>query len=238
MPNRNCRIFRNMPIRITQMTCAFESLFQPIVDTAGHRILAHQCDAGEGIDVAIRSAAMQSSHGLYFINSWILNPCFPSILDAVRESGLHPPNLVFEVGEPAIAEDPKHWRQVCDWYRQNGFGIALANAGAGPNSSQTFLDLRPDYIKLEKTIVRDIEERAKAVIIRNLADLAEKFEVSIVADGVERHSTVENLWLLSVNIMQGSLFGRPASNVVHSTSTDLANLAQATGHEPVNSLSR
>jgi len=220
------------------MTCAFESLFQPIVDTAEHRILAHQCDTGEGIDTAIHSVARQSSHGLYFINSWILSPCFPSILDAVRDSGLHPANLVFEVGETAIAEDPRHWRQVCDWYRLHGFGIAVANAGAGPGSLQTFLDLRPDYVKLEKTIVRDIEKRPNAAIIRNLADLAEKFEVSIVADGVERHRTVENLWLLSVNIMQGSLFGRPAPGIVHSISTDLAHLAEATGHEPINALSR
>jgi EAL domain-containing protein (putative c-di-GMP-specific phosphodiesterase class I) len=225
------------------MTCAFESLFQPIVDTAGHRILAHQCDAGEGIDVAIRSAAGQSTDGLYFINSWILNPCFPSILDAASESGLHPSNIVFEIAETAVAEDPGHWRRVCDWYRQNGFRIALANAGStlrngGTDSLQTLVDLRPDYIKLEKTLVWDIEKRPNTVMIRKLADLAEKFEVSIMADGVERHRTVENLWLLSVNIMQGALFGRPASGIIHSHSTDLANLAQAVGHEPVKASSR
>jgi EAL domain-containing protein (putative c-di-GMP-specific phosphodiesterase class I) len=210
------------------MTCAFESLFQPIVDTAGHRILAHQCDAGEGIDVAIRSAAGQSTGGLYFINSWILNPCFPSILDAASESGLHPSNIVFEIAETAVAEDPGHWRRVCDWYRQNGFRVAMANAGAGQDSLHTFVDLQPDYIKLEKTLVWDIEKRPNTVMIRKLADLAEKFEVSIMADGVERHRTVENLWLLSVNIMQGALFGRPASGIVHS----------AVGHEPVEASSR
>jgi EAL domain-containing protein (putative c-di-GMP-specific phosphodiesterase class I) len=210
------------------MTCTFESLFQPIVDTAGHRILAHQCDACEGIDVAIRSAAGQSTGGLYFINSWILNPCFPSILDAASESGLHPSNIVFEIAETAVAEDPGHWRRVCDWYRQNGFRVAMANAGAGQDSLHTFVDLQPDYIKLEKTLVWDIEKRPNTVMIRKLADLAEKFEVSIMADGVERHRTVENLWLLSVNIMQGALFGRPASGIVHS----------AVGHEPVEASSR
>jgi EAL domain-containing protein (putative c-di-GMP-specific phosphodiesterase class I) len=225
------------------MTCAFESLFQPIVDTAGHRILAHQCDAGEGIDVAIGAAARQSAGGLYFINSWILNPCFRSILDAVSGSGLPPSNLVFEVAETAIAEDPGHWREVCEWYRRNGFGIALAHAGGrlrdgGPHSLRTSLALRPDYIKLEKTLVRDIEKKPNAVMIRNLADLAEDFEISIVADGVERHRTVENLWLLNVYIMQGSLFGRPAPGILHSHSTDLANLAQAVGYEPVAASSR
>jgi EAL domain-containing protein (putative c-di-GMP-specific phosphodiesterase class I) len=225
------------------MTCAFESLFQPIVDTAGHRILAHQCDAGEEIDIAIRSAARQSADGLYFINSWILNPCFPSILDAVRESGLNPSNLVFEIAETAVAQDPEHWRGVCAWYRRNGFGIALAHAGAllrsgGPDSSRIFLDLRPDYIKLEKTLVRDLEKRPNAAMIRNLADLAEKFEVSIVADGVERHRTVENLWLLSVNIMQGSLFGSPAPGILQSNPADPANLAHAVGYEPVAAWSR
>jgi len=218
------------------MTCAFESLFQPIVDTVGHRILAHHCDAGEEPAVAIRAAARQSASGLYFISSWIINPCFPSILEAAGESGLHPANLVFEVAESAIAEDPRHWRQVCDRYRRNGFGVALAHARVG--SFRVFPGFRPDYIKIEKTLVRDAEKRPNAVMIRKLADLAEKFEVSIVADGVERHRTVENLWFLSVNIMQGSLFGRPAPGILHSHGTDLANLARAIGNEQVAAQSR
>lgn len=224
--------FPQLADKNTQMTCAFESLFQPIVDTIGHRILAHQCDAGEGIDVVVRCAARQAPDGLYFINSWILNPCFPAILEAVGESGLHPSNLVFEIAETALAQDPDHWRHVCDWYRRNGFRVALAHAGCtlrngGPDSLQMFRDLRPDYIKLEKTIVWDIEKRQSVVMIRKLADLAEKFEVTIVADGVERHRTVENLWLLSVNIMQGSLFGPPSPGIIRSHSIDLAHLAQA-----------
>ena len=157
---------------------------------------------------------------------------------------LPPSNIVFEIAETAVAQDPGHWRRVCDWYRRNGFRVALANAGAGTDSLQTFVDLLPDYIKLEKTLVWDIEKRPNTVMIRKLADLAEKFEVSIMADGVERHRTVENLWLLSVNIMQGALFGRPASGIIHSHTealqgrADLANLAQAVGHEPVEASSR
>lgn len=220
------------------MTCEFELLFQPIVDTTQHRILAHHCDAGEGIDAAIRSAARQSATGLYFISSWIFNPCFPLILDAVGESGLHPPSVVFEIAATAIAEDPRHWRKICDRYHQNGFGIALAYAGAAPDSWRTFLDLRPEYIKIEKTLVRDVEKMGSAVNIRKVADLAEEFKAVIVADGVERHRTVENLWLLSVNVMQGSLFGIPATAIIRSHSEllkaygGLARLAQGVAHQP------
>ena len=68
---------------------------------------------------------------------------------------------------------------------------------------------------------------ANAANIQKLAGFAEKLGVRVVANGVERHRTIENLWLLGIQIMQGSLFGRPASFIVHSNAADLASLAQA-----------
>ena len=203
-----------------------------------HRVLAHQCDAGDGVDRAIRSAGEQSRDGKYFISSWSLILAFRAFWMPWAIRACIRPALYSGSPEPALAQDPKHWRPVCDWYRGNGFGLALANAGTGPGSSQTLLDLRPDYVKLEKTLVWTIEQLTSALAVRRLADLAEKWQLNILADGVERHRTVENLWLLGVRFMQGTLFGNPALDIVHSNSTDLANLALAVGTGAVAVLSR
>jgi EAL domain-containing protein (putative c-di-GMP-specific phosphodiesterase class I) len=195
------------------------------VDTAGHRILAHYCDFGEPGEAgetapellapAIRSGAGWQTDGLYFIQAGNRDPRFRSILDAIREADLQPANFVFEVPEPRSHQNPNYLRKLCDGYRQNGFGLALTHSGTGSNSLLTLNDIRPHYIKLDKTLVRDIERPVNAAMIQILADFAERLGIRVVANGVERHRTVENLWLLGIRVMQGSLFGAPASAIIH-----------------------
>lgn len=203
-----------------------EILFQPIVDTAGYRILAHHCDTGMA-DAAIRAAGAQSAYGLYFIRTCNNNPGCEAIREAVRESALQPANIVFEIPISWIVRNPNTWARVCDSYRQGGFGIALAGAGSMPKGLRVLRDLRPDYIKLDKTLVRNIERLSCAMTIRGLADLADEWRGRVVADGVDRLFTVEDLWLLNVYIMQGTLLGRPAPELAGGNSRDLANLARA-----------
>lgn len=201
-------------------------LFQPIVDTGEYRIRGHFCDARNAVDVAIRAAAARSTYGLYFIKTCMTNPRCYAIREAVRESALDPSSIVFEIPEAATVREPARWRKVSAWYRQSGFGIALTGAGSTPKSVPALLGFRPDYIKLDKPLVRNIERLSCAMAIRGLADVAEEWGGAVVADGVERMLTVENLWLLNVYLMQGSLFGRPAPELTRNNSASLANLAR------------
>jgi EAL domain-containing protein (putative c-di-GMP-specific phosphodiesterase class I) len=105
---------------------------------------------------------------------------------------------VFEVSESALARCPDYWRRVCDRYRRDGFLLALTYGASDPISLRTLLDIRPDYIKLERALVSDIETLACTRVIRQLADFGEHFSIPVVAEGVDRRVTAENLWLLNV----------------------------------------
>jgi hypothetical protein len=105
---------------------------------------------------------------------------------------------VFEVSGSALARYPDYWRRVCDRYRRDGFRLALTYGAADPISARGLLDIRPDYIKLEKTLVGNIETLPCSLAIRKLAELGEHFDIPVVAEGVDRRVTAENLWLLNV----------------------------------------
>src|ERR1700722_6854457 len=104
----------------------------------------------------------------------------------------------FELAESALARHPDYWRAVCDRYRRHGFKLGLTYGAADPISARTLLDIRPDYIKLERALVGNIETLPSSLVIRKLADLGEHFCIPVVADGVDRRVTAENLWLLNV----------------------------------------
>jgi EAL domain-containing protein (putative c-di-GMP-specific phosphodiesterase class I) len=174
--------------------------------------------------LAIRSAARQSSNGLYFINlmpSSIYNPslCMRSSMEALEEVGMHATNFVFEVVESDLDQNLSHLREICDYCRNQGFGFALDDVGrTGSNSLEMVEDLQPDYIKLDKSLIQNLDHLMyMPAIIRNLVDLAGELNVTVIAEGVERRRTVEKLLQLGVRHMQGFLFGRPAPRIVEAT---------------------
>lgn len=90
--------------------------------------------------LAIRSAARQSTGGLYFVNfmpSSIYNPslCMRSSIEAIKEGGMQPGNFIFEVVESDLDQNPAHLREICDYCRAQGVGFALDDVGrTGSNS--------------------------------------------------------------------------------------------------------
>lgn len=190
-----------------------------ILDAARIRNEIHAFDS-HARSLSIRSAARQSTHGKYFVNfmpSSIYNPelCMKSTMTALEESVLKPENIVFEVVESDRVRDVSHLRRICDYYRRHGFAFALDDVGTGANSLQMVCDLRPDYIKLDKSLIAGIEQPMYAATIRKLVELAGQFGVTTIAEGVEQVRTMENLWLLGVQFMQGYLFGRPEPSLHH-----------------------
>jgi EAL domain-containing protein (putative c-di-GMP-specific phosphodiesterase class I) len=190
-----------------------------IIDAALTRNEIHRFDS-YARRLAIRSAAAQSRRGKYFVNfmpSSIYNPelCMRSTMEALGDCGMKPENIVFEVVESDHVRDVSHLRRICDYYRAHGFGFALDDMGTGTNSLQMMCDLRPDFIKLDKSLVANVEQPMYAATIRKLVELAGQFSTIVIAEGVEREQTMENLWLLGVQWMQGYLFGRPEPRVCH-----------------------
>ncbi len=203
-----------------------------IVDAATIRNQIHAFDA-HARRLAILSAAKQNRSGRFFVNfmpSSIYNPefCMRTTMEALAETGMSRENIVFEVVESDLIRDSAHLRRICDYYRTNGFGFALDDVGTGSNSLQMVCELRPEYIKLDKSLVQNVEKPMYGATIRKLVELAEQFSVRVIAEGVETIHTMENLWLLGVQTMQGFLFGRPERNIIP-TNSGLLRLSHALG---------
>jgi EAL domain-containing protein (putative c-di-GMP-specific phosphodiesterase class I) len=245
----------------------FETWYQPVIDTSGHRILGHEClirhtdeqtrdgeqifEAARAHNVvqafdsramvlAVRSASQQTGNrGVFFVNMLAGSISDPGVamrpaLEAMSSSSLKPRDLVFETVDSDLTGDSARLHAVHDYLRNHGFGFGLDNAGGGSSSLGLIRDLRPDYVKIDRQLVRNAEQPVCAATIRKIVELADRYGSEAIAVGVERPRMVENLWLLGVKIMQGYLFGRPSRRVaksggpiLSSAGTDLANLASA-----------
>ena len=91
-----------------------------------------------------------------------------------------------------------------------GAQIAIDDTGAGYASLEHVVELRPDFLKLTRGLVADIDKDAnRQALLRALGAFAREVGAVIVAEGVERREELEVLRESQVDFAQGWLFGRP-----------------------------
>jgi EAL domain-containing protein (putative c-di-GMP-specific phosphodiesterase class I) len=90
--------------------------------------------------------------------------------------------------------------------------IAVDDAGAGYASLHHIVELQPDFIKIDRSLVHGVaDDHARRVAVSAFVLLSLDLGATIVAEGVERPSDRSALCDLGVHAAQGYLLGRPST---------------------------
>ena len=118
--------------------------------------------------------------------------------------------LVVEITEHAPVDDYDQLKKALDPLRERGLRLAVDDAGAGFASLRHILNLAPDIIKLDRTLIDRIDEDcSRQALAAGLISFADKIDAAIVAEGIEREEEVHALDELGVGFGQGYFFARP-----------------------------
>jgi len=139
----------------------------------------------------------------------------PGLEAVARSHGLAPERIVLEVTEGERVDDFDRMRRVLGGFRSRGFLIAIDDAGAGPSSLQSMVELRPDFIKLDRWLARDIEfDRSRRSMVEALVRFAEQVRARVIAEGIETTDQLDAFIGLGVAFGQGYLLGMPGARTV------------------------
>jgi EAL domain-containing protein (putative c-di-GMP-specific phosphodiesterase class I) len=131
--------------------------------------------------------------------------------------------LVVEITENATVENYGTLVEALRPLRERGFRFAVDDAGAGYSSMQHILQLRPDFIKLDMSLTRDIDrDPARRALADALIGFAHDVGSRIVAEGVETQEELRTLQRLGADAVQGYLIGRPRPPAVFEADADEA----------------
>lgn len=120
--------------------------------------------------------------------------------------------VVLELTEHAPVSDYDLLNATLAPYRAEGLRVAVDDAGAGFASFRHILKLSPDHIKIDLSLVRDIEQDpVRQALVRSLLGFARGVGASLVAEGVETRAELDALAALGVRLMQGYLLCRPCA---------------------------
>lgn len=169
-------------------------------------------------ETAIRSCPLLGPKQKIFINvnSGIMNdPHFVSgqTLQWLNARGLGPGQVVLELTERSSIDDFEEAKKLLGHYRRQGYEIAIDDAGAGYSSLQAIVELRPDYIKLDKSLVQDADrDEMKKQMLRTFVRFARRMQIRTVAEGIERPEELGLVRAMGIDLGQGYLIGRPSAD--------------------------
>ena len=126
------------------------------------------------------------------------------------QKGISPETVTFEITERTAIDDFSSFYRALQHYRRQGYRIAIDDAGAGYSSLQAISELKPDYIKLDKSIVAAVHQsHLKQTILESMLKLARITNSKIIAEGVELEEELAYLVKNGVHYAQGYLLARP-----------------------------
>ncbi len=173
---------------------------------------------------AIQEAKVHEMKELLFMNfspTSVYDPatCLRRTVNAIDESGIPHSNIVFEVAESRHPPDIAHLIRILEFYREAGFLIALDDFGSGSSNLNLMHQLRPDFIKLDMELIRNVhQDYYKALITEKILEIACKLEIKTVAEGVETVEELEWVRERGATFVQGYLIAKPTSPPIAVTS--------------------
>ncbi len=112
--------------------------------------------------------------------------------------------------ETSLMENIDDAVEVLNHLREAGVRVSLDDFGTGYSSLEYIQRLPLDVLKVDRSFVRQIEERPETqAIVRTVCSLAHLLGLEIVAEGVENLAEEAVLAELRVPMIQGFLYSRP-----------------------------
>jgi EAL domain-containing protein (putative c-di-GMP-specific phosphodiesterase class I) len=146
----------------------------------------------------------------------------PSVLGADTAAGLvsraaSQVDLMVEITERALTRRPAELLRAVEELRAAGCAIALDDVGAEPESLALLPFIAPDVIKLDISLVQRWLNVEQASIYTAVAAYAERTGATILAEGIETETDLEQALALGATLGQGWYFSRPGPLKVRSS---------------------
>lgn len=189
--------------------------YEALARIAGSRLsparwleVAAEVGLRDELEAAMWEAAIADPpHTLLFLNA---SPA--ALLNGVLErmAPRMPPRLVIEVSEHEAVDDYQALASCLDRWRDRGALVAVDDFGAGHANLLHVLRLRPDYLKLDRSLVTDVDTQSRhGDVIISMMSLAERVGAQLIAEGIETAAQAASLLTAGVVLGQGYLLGVP-----------------------------
>lgn len=185
-------------------------LFIPMAEETGHiRALTDWCLRQA---IADQSALAEAGHEIEVainVSGRLLgDPDFAELVERLAPQACG--QLIFEITETAVIENPDLALTILDRFKAAGVAISIDDFGSGLSSLAYLKQIRGHELKIDRSLVVDLTESQRdALIVRSTIDLAHSLGLKVTAEGIEAPDAFQLLAAMGCDQIQGYLIGKP-----------------------------
>ena len=132
------------------------------------------------------------------------------IVAIAHEFDIAPHQLEVELTESVAMQDSEQHVTKLHALRDLGVRVSVDDFGTGYSSLAYLRNLPIDYLKIDRTFVRDMNvDRNDAAIVRAIISMAQSLHLGTVAEGIETREHASQLLALGCSTGQGYFFSKP-----------------------------
>lgn len=147
------------------------------------------------------------------INKYEENENRNSFVRKINSLEIPAKNFVLEIKEDEIT-NTKALKKFCSTYKEMGFSIALDDFGTGSSTFDRINLIRPDIIKIDKSLFTDVKtNQINKEIVKAIAKMSHNLGIRVLGEGVEDEHAICLGLKSTINLFQGYYFAKPASKI-------------------------
>ena len=128
----------------------------------------------------------------------------------LKAAKIEPRRVCFQVSEDVVANYLLQSKDMRTAIGSQGFAFAIERFGAGADAQKVVEHLRPDYVKIDGSLMQGITHDAPLQQrVRVLVELAKGVGAATIADRVEDANTMAVMWQLGIGFVQGYFVHKP-----------------------------
>lgn len=132
-----------------------------------------------------------------------------NLLHCLLKANISPRHVAVEILESSF-DNWDRLRGLLDVFRSYGFLLVLDDVGAGHSNLDRVPLIRPDILKLDRSLVNGIEyDYHRQETFKSLVQLARRIGALVVAEGVETQKQAIIALELGADLLQGFFLGKP-----------------------------
>jgi EAL domain-containing protein (putative c-di-GMP-specific phosphodiesterase class I) len=121
-----------------------------------------------------------------------------------------PRDVTLEITERSVIDNLNLYREAMHEFTDLGFTFAIDDVGAGYSGLETVATLKPAYLKIDLSLVRDVhQKKVSQQVVKAILEMGDSLGARVIAEGVETREEADALAGIGVRWVQGYLFARP-----------------------------
>ncbi|WP_457643257.1 putative bifunctional diguanylate cyclase/phosphodiesterase [Persephonella sp.] len=119
--------------------------------------------------------------------------------------------LTIEILESEDIEDYQYFKEKVMKIKDIGCGIAIDDFGAGYSNFAHIVELVPDYIKIDGSLIKDIDINPRSItIVKAIKYFADELGIDVIAEYIHSQTVLKKVMEMGVIYGQGYFLRKPA----------------------------